>query len=514
MTNRYTRKKNRESLNHISGRIHSRKDGWIIASIHGNARERGFAHGALLHEELVWVLHCLPFLIETELHTTPDEFIFRCKKLFHDTIKNKYPEYFEELVGICLGAKSKGVDITIDVLIAWNSFLSMYEEYLSSIHPHSHTSLPSVASPKNVERCSAFIATGNATENGDIIMAHNTHCSFVVASMSNIVLYVYPVKGFAFCMQTSPGMISSTMDWFLCSNGMIGCETTISGVKYKPQFGIPYYCRIRDCMQYRNSLDEYANTMLSGNAGDYACSWLFGDTRSGEIMLCEIGLKTHNIRKTRDGVFYGMNSAIDPVVRLMETDDTTFEDISKSSGARHVRLEYLLNDKYAGKINVRNAKRILADHYDVLLDRPHRGIRSICKHLETSAETQLSTKKESVVQSPQHFENFRRNDRRKTHRKTPSRIPVISPESLKSLPRPAFLPYGTIDGKVVNTEMAQRMMFSGKFGASCNRAFYVKPYLEKHPEYRKYREYLVDLPNQKWTTISEFTGEATEGRLV
>jgi len=211
-------------------------------------------------------------------------------------------------------------------------------------------------------------------------------------------------------------------------------------------------------MQYANSLDEYAEIMLRDNAGDYACSWLFGDTRTGEIMLCEIGLKTQHIEKTKNGVFYGMNSAIDPVLRHTETADNSFYDISKSSGARNARLEYLLQGKYAGKINVANSKRIIADHYDVYLDKERRGIRGICRHTELETETSN---------------------------------------------RPPFYPHGAIDGKVITTSMAKRMTFLGKFGGSCSRTFSVSKYVNAHPEYAKWREYLVDLPNQPWTHISQ-----------
>jgi hypothetical protein len=428
----------------ICGHIISRKNGWVVATVHGNATERGYAHGALLHSELKRVLECFPFLVKTDFHTTFDEYIQRCKTKIRPILERDYREYFDELSGICLGAKSKGLDISVDILIGWNSCLSMYEEYDSMPEP---------------QRCSAFIATGNATAKGDIVMAHNTHCNFVLGSLSNIVLYVDPSDGHSFCMQTCPGMICSSMDWFICSNGMVGCETTISGIKYKPVFGAPYYCRIRDCMQYRNSLDEYATTMLHKNAGDYAGSWLFGDTRTGEIMLCEIGLKTHHIEKTRNGVFYGMNSVMDPIMRLGETTDTSAGDISQSSGARRARFEYLLTDKYAGKITASNAKLVLADHYDVLLNRNHLGLRCICKHSE------------------------------------------LSNENAKRTP---FYPHGAIDGKVVNTEMARKMAFVGKFGASCNRAFRAKSYLKKHPEYADWRDYLVNLPNRPWTEI-QFT---------
>jgi hypothetical protein len=470
MPTRFTRKSRVIS---ISGHILSRKNGWITAKIYGSAQERGFAHGVLLHKELRKVLHCFSFLVKTDFDTTLDEFVKRSTRIFRPILETKYPEYYNEIVGIHEGAKFKGVDFSIDTLIAWNSYLSMYDEYSSGNPP---------------QRCSAFIATGNATEKGDIVMAHNTHSNFTFALLSNIVLYVLPDKGNSFCMQTCAGLICSSMDWFICSNGLIGCETTISDITYKPIYGVPYYCRIRDCMQYCNTLDEYANTMLHENAGDYACSWLFGDTQTGEIMLCEIGLKRHNIQKTKNGVFYGMNSAIDPVLRSKETNDTEFDDISRSSGARRVRLDYLLHQKYAGKLNITNAKHILSDHYDTFLERTQSGLRSICRHSEIDTET-------TATQTP--FCEVLRTRRNASA--------FGSGRSTRKLQRTKFdgvYPYGTIDGKVVNTQMAKSMQFVGKYGSSCNRSFHFREYLKTHPEYHSWEKYLVNLPNQPWTTIS------------
>ena len=104
-----------------------------------------------------------------------------------------------------------------------------------------------------IPRCSAFIATGNATKNRDIVMAHNTHSDFVTGQLLNIVIKVFPDVGNAFIMQTSAGLIASTSDWFLMSNGIIGCETTLSDINYKPEFGTPFFCRIRELMQYAKS---------------------------------------------------------------------------------------------------------------------------------------------------------------------------------------------------------------------------------------------------------------------
>ena len=65
-----------------------------------------------------------------------------------------------------------------------------------------------------------------------------------------------------------------------------------------------------------------------------------------------------------------------------------------------------------------------------------------------------------------------------------------------------YYPQGTIDGKVINSNMAKCLSFYGKYGSSCNRVFSKTKYLEKHPEYSEWRNYLEDLPNQPWTKIS------------
>jgi hypothetical protein len=455
---RHSTRNYHKSVSGIIGGAHTRrnrqrqpvyeKNGWKCISISGTPRERGFSHGRLLYRELRRLLQYLPFLVKTDFDTTVDEFVHRCKRLFYTNLTKHYREYMEELAGISEGAKSKGVDISIDILLAWNAFLSMYSEYEKGTSENSAV--------EQTARCSAFIATGKSTESGEIVMAHNTHCHFAFAPLSNIIMYVYPEQGVAFCMQTCAGLLSSTMDWFICANGMVGCETTIYGIKYKPVFGIPYFCRIRDCMQYGNSLDEYATIMLGNNSGDYACSWLFGDSRTGEIMLCEIGLNRYNIQKTKSGVYYGMNSAIDVSLRLLETNDTHHADLQSSLGARNARFDYLLNDHYAGRITVNNARRIIGDHYDVFENRAQMGVRGICKHAEMANEP--------FMKHP-------------------------------------YYPQGTIDGKVTDTKMIRQMSFYGKFGSSCNRVFKKREYLAKHPIYAEWKKYLVDLPNQPWTRI-------------
>jgi hypothetical protein len=421
----------------IQGEIQEVKSGWKKVYIYGEPYTRGYAHGYLLFEELNRVKTVLPFIVKEQLNITISEYMKKNKEIIVPIVKKKYFEFYEELRGISDGARYKGVDISVDYLIAWNAFLSLYSYYEDG----------------NVERCTAFIACGNATENNDIVMAHNTHSDFATGQLLNIVLHVNPKSGNEFVMQTSAGFIASSSDWFISKNGIIGCETTISNINYKPVFGAPYFCRIRQVMQYANSLDDCVNIMSENNAGDYASSWLFGNTTQNEIMLFELGLKTYNIQKTKNGVFYGMNTPISFKIRNLETFQNTVSDISTSSGSRNERLNYLLNEKYYGKINIQNAKLIISDHYDSFLKKEHIGFRNICRHSETEED-----------------------------------------ESNRAL-------YGSTDSKITNSKMVSEMKFWGRFGSGCGRSFKIKEFVNKYSEYKKWESVVDDFKPYRWVIL-------------
>lgn len=423
----------------ISGRIiKENQHGWKIIHIHGTPYERGFAHGFLLYKELARLQYTYPFIVDQRNHTSHEAYIKKSNEIIVPIVKTHFPEIYEELEGIAAGATSRGVAITADFLLAWNS----------------HSSLSSyLKSPK--DKCSAFIATGNATKTGEIVMAHTTHDMFPEAQLYNIILFMTPNKGHPFVMQTGPGLVASVTDWFLCSTGIIGCETTIFGTNYNPQFGYPFFCRIRKAMQYATSLKGYADIMKHKNAGDYACSWLFGDIHTNEIMLCEIGLKESNIQTTKNGIYYGMNSAIDYNLRSKETNDTQWNDPSKSTGARAQRMNQLLYDTYYGKISATNAKLILADHYDVFLHKDSPNIRSICKHSENNTES-----------------------KHKSH-----------------------YPHGCTDGKVTTSALAKRLSFFARFGSACGRPFSIQKHVRKYPKYKAWEPYTKDFISYPWTQI-------------
>ena len=442
----------------INGRVTKDSPGnWKQIHVWGTPYERGYAHGVLLHNELKEVKQKLPFLVE-EIEEMPsfELYLRACIPVQH-IIKTRYRELHEELVGISHGAMSKNVSISTDFLIAWNCLSSMHEVFGEEEEKDPSPDDNTHSNKTRSQRCSAFIATGKGvTETGDIVMAHNTHIDFIMGSFFHVVIKMTPEKGHEFIMQTCAGYVASASDWFLSASGIIGCETTIGNIRYTPRFDDfhhPFFCRIRNVMQYALNLEDSAQYMLKNNAGDYACSWLFGDLHTNEIMLLEIGLKYYNLKTTKEGIFYGMNSALDNKIRMLETDDTQLYDYTTSSGSRNIRMESLLFHKYWGKLNVSNAKRILADHYDVAVDKFQMNNNTICNHLYLDADED------------------------------------------------ARFPHGSVDGKVVDSKMAKKLQFWGIWGSSCGHGFRKTPFLQKNPDFNDWKKYLHDYLDNKWEVL-------------
>jgi len=436
----------------IQGEIKYEKQGWKVIHVYGDAYERGYAHGYLLKKEMAKIPRVLKFVVKHEIGVNNyKEYSSVCKKV-KPIIKKHFAELYEELEGMVKGANNP--KINIDTLIEWNSVLSMYSHFESNSNYENETD----------KRCSAFIATGDATRDGKIVMAHNTHSDFVSGFMQNIVQYMTPSRGTPFVMQCAPGFIASGTDWFICKNGMVGCECTIGDMKEKPEFGYPYYCRIRMAMQYGNSIDDYIQIMLDHNAGDYACSWMFGNLGTNEIALLELGKNNYSIQRTISGVYYGMNSAVDYKVRTLDTNDADIRDLSTSSGSRNSRLDYLLNTKYYGVLDKENAKIILADHYDSLLNKVQMGPRGICNHGEVEVCDNLEGECD--------FSKWE-----------------------------TTYPYGCTDGKVGDSEMMEKLEFEGRFGSSCGREFDANEYIRDHGLYSAWSDVLTSVPRNDWVVL-------------
>jgi len=443
-----------------------KKNGWNYISIKGNATERGIAHGTLLKEEIKDALKMMKWNLYDVHGLKIDFFIELSNFIFKKPIEENFPEFFEELKGI-----SKGANVDLDELILWNNYasldyampkISVFLDYIPAIkekYGHLLKSIPSIGSMEggSKDRCSAFIALGDYTHDGKICCAHNSFDNFIEGQYFNNIIDINPNKGHRILFQGAPGYISSQTDFFINSKGFIGTETTIGGfISFKNED--PITVRIRNCMQYANTLDDYVDFLKKRNSGDYANSWLIGDTKNNEIMRIELGLEFVNVERKKNGYFIGFNAPYDPRIRKLECVNTGFDDIRRHQGARKVRLEQLM-EEHKGKINIEISKQIIADHYDVYLNKINLCSRTVCSHYELDNRAFMS-----------------QSDR----------------------PKP-YQPRGAVDGCVVDSHACKKMGFYGRWGSSCGTPFHVKDFMKKHIQWKRFEPYLHDRPSQPWT---------------
>jgi hypothetical protein len=349
--------------------------------------------------------------------------------------------------GMAAGARAAGKEITYDKMLFMNGFIDVAWYWWPTVKNKL---------PDDRPGCSAFIATGDATANGEIVMAHNSWFSYAILKFCNIVVDIVPEKGNRILMQTWGPCIYSATDFFLTSAGLIGTETTIGGFDGFNQKGTPVFERARKAMQYARDINEWAKIMIEKNSGAYANSWLVGDTKTGEIALLELGLKNHSLEKKTNGYFAGSNITSDIKILRKETK-SNYDDIRITNIARRTRWEQLMKEHY-GKIDADSAKIMLADHYDAYLKKENPSSRTICGHFELEDGS----------------------------------IPKSAPP---------YLPSGAIDGKVVDSRMAKDWQFWAKWGHSCDRSFDANTFLAEHPQYNWMKGYLPDLPAQPWTVL-------------
>jgi hypothetical protein len=456
-------------------------NGWIYVSIKGKPRERGYAYGKLVAKEMKQIQHTLNFIILFDYGVKWSFFIEAARKYFKPLLMEKFNEFYEEMVGFSEGCTAGGTNMSIDEVIAWNNYFTLTGSWFTAMPSEERIAVKGEAEELNMsregggaaDRCSSFIANGDWTEDGKIVVVHNNFSNFVDGQFARVVLDLNPDKGARMLIQGFIGWIWSGTDFFITSNGIIGTETTIGGFfPYENKTPIAY--RIRNAMQYGKNLDDYVEMLLDGNSGDYANSWLFGDVNTNEILRLELGLRFHNVERTKNGYFIGFNAPYDPRIRNLECVNTGFDDIRRHQGARRVRLDDLM-DQHKGKLNIDIAKKIISDHYDVYLNKENPCSRTICSHYDLDAREYMSD---------------------------PTR------------PKP-YSPRGALDGNVCDTTMAKNMSFLLRWGNSCGIPFDKNKFCDEHRQWAYLRDYLHDRPQQPWTVFSitkNFPKNATIGK--
>lgn len=421
--------------------------GWIYARLDGPAYERGMQHGKRLG-------HLIPDAID-RVKLWASHAIGRDWNYFRKVAKELYQpkitgECNEELKGIVAGAKDAGVVLDYVDLVALNG----YEDSIN-YHYFLRKQGNSQSQAVRVGGCSAFVANGSQTRDGQVVMGHTTWWPYLLGKGWNLLLHVKPTRGNEVLMQSIPGFIFSGSDWYMNSAGLIVCETTITGAyTFRPE-GTPTFVRAREAMQYCNDIDSWRSTMLKDNNGGLANSWLIGDTNRNEIALLELGTYNHELQRTKDGCYVGCNLAFSEGVRT-ETE-FNYSDGRSSPKARYERWMQLLSSRR--KIDFETAKSYLSDHRDVSLGRDNPSRCSLCGHVETDERG--------------------------------------APEFEWG----AFYPGGSFDAKITTASLAKDGKMWARWGKPCGASFDSKSFLKGHPEYSWQEPLLAEIKVHDWTLI-------------
>ena len=352
--------------------------GWTYVHLSGTPEQIGFQHGYLLAKEID--ANVQVYAVEgVNEYKRPWEFFRQAGK---NVLWPKLdPEYQEELKGIAAGLKAQGSKSDLWDVVAINGNEELTGYYLPMVNEKEGKKNPAKAVAPG--KCSAFIATGSATKDGKIVIAHSNWSSYAEGENWTVAFDVVPAKGFHFLMDGSPGLITSQDDFGVNSAGLMITETTLPMAKGFDVKGIPEFQRSRKAMQYASSIAEYAAIMRKGNNGGYANSWLIGDRKTNEIAYLELGLRHTPLTVKKDGFFVSANFSQDPMVIREDTPGFDPKDPESTMNARHARALEFMKEHY-GKLDVALAEAYLSDHFDTYEKKVDAGKRSLCGHEETS----------------------------------------------------------------------------------------------------------------------------------
>jgi hypothetical protein len=250
-------------------------------------------------------------------------------------LRRYHKEYLEEMKGIADGASAAGARFhgrPLDLLdiVCLNSWadvetldpaLQATPNGLEGVRFH-HDAPAAKTKPKPMH-CSAFAANGKATRDGKIVFGHITMFGLYPSGFYNVWLDVKPARGHRVLMQTYPGGIQSGLDYYQNDDGLLVCETTLTQTRFDIT-GLSVASRIRQALQYADSIDKAVDILKEGNNGLYTNEWLLADIKTNEIAMFELG--THKSRLYRsgkndwyggtEGFYWGCNNTKDLQVRL------------------------------------------------------------------------------------------------------------------------------------------------------------------------------------------------------
>ncbi|RLF27928.1 MAG: hypothetical protein DRN01_01130 [Thermoplasmata archaeon] len=398
--------------------------GLIYVHIEGAPYERGFQHGYLLSGEIIdmitrWsnIIHNMPVIGSftgtpgsAKYYKTSEKWWEFCKTRAMKIYWNDYPpEYQQEIKGIADGVNAKDETIferkvTYEDILTLNEMYEFMSRLLAphkSIHPfrslfysiksfvpnlpdkEETTFISTMVVQPPAHHCSGFVATGNATTHGQMVISDsvwfgNWWFSYYIAQRWNVILDVVPDNGNRFIIGTSPGYIWSDEDFYQNEKGIAFIETTCPQGVWRDK-GLPLAVRARNAAQYGDSVDDVIYYLTHNSDGIMNAVWLIGDAKTGEIARLEAGLYVYSVQRTFNGFYWSANNPMDIRVRseelrlesiykgrvyqllhlLLKTEGYQYYTREYRPSNRDIKFEEL-GKEYYGRIDTEVVKKIMS----------------------------------------------------------------------------------------------------------------------------------------------------------
>ena len=433
------------------GGFYSEKEGFKYVQVSGSPSEIGYQHGVLLSD-------LIPRSLSAYAHATERSYNLDWTQVRrHGRTYWRYvpQEQKDEINAIAEGSAENGATNPNGDPVDWVDILSLNAiwDIWWRAEPAGNpwwwlpwdSDLPKL-NLTTPHHCSAFVATGNATADGDFVMAQSLWMPYFLSPAHAIFMDIIPDKGHRIFMEVTAGMIWSGTEWYHNSAGMVIAETTLGTGPYR-WFGVPSFVRLRKAAQYSSSIDEFKDIMLESTNGAYCGDYLLADAKTNEVAILELGSYEWELKRTSDGFLQSCNYPWDPEVA---------EEMGAARGWDHgcyprwIRWEQLRDRDY-GDITVYHGMEYLGDHYDTVEEKINPCSHTLCGHVENASG----------------------------------------------------YPHGSLDAKVTNRTLASRMETFCRFGHSCGQPFLVDVHARKHPEYAF--DDLIDIIPRPFASFSPFS---------
>jgi outer membrane protein assembly factor BamB len=391
----YNNQNSQTDINYYDKGFRYNIQGWTYIHIEGEPYERGYQYGYLGCAEIVdtiqrWgnlghdIKFMKLFLIKSQqknYEKLSEQWWNICRTIAKNVFLKQVPnQYVEEMKGIADGIKARGEKVFgreiefEDVLASQfvqESWYSGIKYFYKRFHPFRgfFSSITDILTGKFNEEhpghCSAFIATGDATSNGEIVIAHSTIFNRLIAQRCNFIVDIQPSDGYRFIMTCPPGSISSQEDYYQNQAGIVLTETELVPQGPFKLRATPKGIRSRRAIQYSDSIDDVIFYLNKGNNGLIPNEWLIGDVKTGEIASFEQALYNAPVKRTFNGFFYSCNVPHNKKVErelfgVIGSLKSTISSIFKKHASGKIEKFEEIKEKFYGEINTEIAKKILS----------------------------------------------------------------------------------------------------------------------------------------------------------